>query len=296
MSSFPVRLSTFPTLDIYRDGSFERTDFVTADVPGTLCLALGEKYLKAANANPAIACIVTSADLAPQAREDLGIVIAGDPQKAFFEIHNEMVLERQMRPAVSDGIDPSAKIHPSAAIEDEVSIGSNVVIEAGAVIKRNTVLEDGVLIGAGCLIGIEGHFYKRFEDKLFRVEHGGGVVVGEGSQILAGTSIQKALFPTFTAIGSQTVVSVGAQIAHGVVIGNRCTITGSVQIAGYTRIGDDVWIGPSAAIGNLLTIGDGSRVEIGSVLTKSIPAGSRYSGPFAMPHTRNLRLMAQWAS
>ena len=265
-------------------------------MPNTLGLALTEKYLRAANENAAVTCIVTSEEMAPRMRPDLGVVVAANPQEAFYRIHNEMVRDRGMRPSFSEGIDPSARIHPSAIIEDGVSIGPNVVIEAGAIVKRNTVLEDGVLVSTGCLVGVEGHFYKRFGESFVRIEHGGGVLIRKGSQVLAGAIVQKSLYPNFTEIGTETVISVGARVAHGVRIGDRCIVTGSVQIAGYTRIGNDVWIGPSAVVGNLITIGDGCRIEIGAVVTKSMPAGARYSGPFAMPHTRNLRLMAQWAS
>src|SRR6218665_236828 len=207
MPSSTFRLSGFDGVDVYRDGQFERTDFAAAEVPQTLCLALTEKYLKIANANPAISCVVTSAEFAPLVRRDVGVVVADNPQPLFYRLHNELVLQHGMRPLLAEGIDASTRIHPSAVVEDGVSIGRNVVIEAGAIVKRNTVLEDGVLVAAGALIGVEGHFYKQFGDGLVRIEHGGGVLVRKGSQILAGAIIQKSLYPNFTEIGTDTVIS-----------------------------------------------------------------------------------------
>lgn len=276
-----------------RDAAFSRTDFVTAATPQSLAFAGNRKFLDQALGNSHIAALVTTPDLAEEVPPALGLMVCDQPQFEFFKMHNAMA-DQGMGPDITPGIHASAKIDPSAIVEDGVAIGANAVIEAGAIVRRGTMIAEDVLVGAGALVGVDGHFYKRFDGKLFRVTHAGGVRIERGAQVLSGAIIQKAVHPTFTKIGAETVISPGAHVGHGVEIGDRTIVAGSAQIAGYSIIGNDVWIGPSAVVRNLVNVGDGAKIEIGSVVARAVPAGGHVSSPFAMPHTRTVRRMAEW--
>ena len=81
-------------------------------------------------------------------------------------------------------------------------------------------------------------------------------------------------------IGSSTNFNYGSTFeAHQqVTIGQRCLFASMVQISDRTReriapviIGDDVWVAHGAAIEAGVTIGNGSVVAAGSVVTKDVP-------------------------
>ncbi|MDE9449057.1 hypothetical protein J3R80_01060 [Aliiroseovarius sp. Z3] len=272
-----------------------RTDFASARFPKSLVLAATQRFLREALENSNVSAVVTTPDLAGHLTGSCGAVVADDPTRTFYLLHNHMAASG-MRPDLVPGISSKADIHPKAIIEENVSIADGACVEAGAIVRSGSVLSEGVLVGAGAIIGADGHFYKRFDGKLLRVLHAGGVFLDKGAQVLSGAIVQKALHPAFTSVGEDSIISVAAHLGHGVEVGSRTTITGSVQIAGYSKIGDDVWIGPSAVVRNLISVGNGARIEIGAVVARSVPEGGCVSSPFAMDHKRTLRKFAEWTS
>jgi UDP-3-O-[3-hydroxymyristoyl] glucosamine N-acyltransferase len=271
-----------------RDGSFLQTQFANSSQPGSVCFVAADKYLRQVNGNPAIACVVTTEALAGNVDVAKGLAISPTPEKAFYQLHNRLVSEFQMRPKLEPFVDPSARIHPSAYVDKYVCIGPEVVVEPGAVVLGGTILKRGALVGPNAAIGADGHFYKRYDGHIFRVLHAGGVVLEQNAQVLSGGVVSKALHTDFTVIGLESVVSIKAHVAHGCKIGHRCIIAGNAQVSGYTEMDNDVWIGPSATIGNLLKIGEGASIEVGSVIIENLDAGRRVSGNFAIDHRSNM--------
>lgn len=271
-----------------RDGIFSQTQFANSAQQESVCFVAAKKYLHQVNENPAISCVMTTEELAGGVDSAKGLAISPTPEKAFYQLHNRLVCEFQMRPALEPFIDPSARIHPTAHVDEYVSIGPDVEIESGAVVLDGSILKQGVLVGPNAVIGADGHFYKRYDGHIFRVLHAGGVMLEQGAQVLAGGVISKALHTDFTVVGSESVVSIKAHVAHGCKIGHRCIIAGNAQVSGYTEVGNDVWIGPSATVGNLLKIGKGASIEVGSVAIESLDAGRRVSGNYAIDHRTNM--------
>ncbi len=273
---------------VERVGRFQQTQFANTSQQGSLCFVATEKYLHQANENSAITCVVTTDALAGKVDASKGVVAAFMPEKVFYQLHNRLVSEFHMRPLLKPLIDSSARIHPAAHVGDYVSIGPNVEIAPGAVVLDGTILKQGVVVGPNSVIGADGHFYKRYDGHIFRVLHAGGVVLEENVQVLAGGVVSKALHSDFTIIGEESVVSIKAHIGHGCRVGCRSIIAGNAQVSGYSDVGNDVWIGPSATVGNLLKIGEGASIEIGSVAIESIDTDRRVSGNFAIDHHANM--------
>ncbi len=67
---------------------------------------------------------------------------------------------------------------------------------------------------------------------------------------------------------------------HGVTIGRKDTIAadGTRTVGGAPTIGDQVWIGPHALVVGDITIGEGSVIGGGSVVTKDVPPHSLVVG------------------
>lgn len=71
-----------------------------------------------------------------------------------------------------------------------------------------------------------------------------------------------------------SMIGRNAVIHHNVTIGQRVA-HGDHRVP---RIGDDVWIGPGAIITGDITIGDGSTISAGAVVSRDIPPRSLVAG------------------
>lgn len=113
----------------------------------------------------------------------------------------------------------------------------------------------------------------------------GEMTIGRGA-LLFGGMIRSELV---CHAGARLSIGDGCELNYGVSIeawnavriGDRCKIGSMVRVADGGRgeaapvvIGDDVWLAHGAIVEPGVTIGDGSVVSAGSVVTTSIPAGS----------------------
>jgi len=282
------KLSSF-FADVVRDSEFIQTQFANTVMPFSLCYVAREQYLTQANNNPNISCVIVPKNLADKVDASKGVVIERFPEQVFYQLHNKLFLSGEMVPQMDFSKNSTAFIHSSAIVSKKTFIGSGVSIGAGVIIEDYSYIGDNVTIESGAIIGSSGHYYKQYDNSLFRVEHAGGVWLERGVQVLSGAVVSKSLHTDFTRIGEETVLSINSHVGHGCQVGQKCTLTGNVQVSGFTNIGNNVWIGPSSTIGNLLTIGDNSRIEIGSVVISNLAADSRVSGNFAWNHRQNVR-------
>jgi len=102
---------------------------------------------------------------------------------------------------------------------------------------------------------------------------GSEVVLGEGSQIMAGVVIQAN-----STIGNNTIVNTGATIDHDCVVGNNVHIAPGVNVSGNVFIEDDVHLGTGSSVIQGVTIGKRSIVAAGTVAFKALPPASKLIG------------------
>lgn len=272
-----------------RDGRFSQTQFANTSVANSLCFVAAEKYSHEVNGNEAISCVITNEQFAGKLRGDLGLAVVEDPTYTFYEFHNRLFVHHGMRPKMDFGVHPEVRIDESAVVADQCYVGAGAGIGPGAIVEPFSHIGEGVKIGPGAVVGASGQFFKRFGDRMFMMEHAGGVWLEEGVHVLAGAIISKAVHSDFTVVGKDSVISTKVHVAHGCRVGRRCILGGGVQVSGYTTLGDDVRVMPAAVIGSLLRIGDGARIETGSVVVRDVEAGASVSGNFAYDHRRRLR-------
>lgn len=123
-----------------------------------------------------------------------------------------------------------------------------------------------------------------------RVRSEGQLVIGEHVTFCGGmvpTELVVALGAVLS-IGESTLFNYGASIeVHGsVTIGQRCMFASFVRVCDRARdgrvspvvIGDDVWIAHGAIVEPGVTIGNGSVVAAGAVVTHDIPPQSMAIG------------------
>ena len=81
-------------------------------------------------------------------------------------------------------------------------------------------------------------------------------------------------------VSHQARIGANVTLFHGVTIGRKDDIAadGSRIVGGAPTIEDGVWIGPHALVVGPITIGTGSRIGGGTVVTRDVPAHSLVTG------------------
>lgn len=279
---------------IKHDGTFVTVGSAKAQFSDNiLCYAVSNTYVKLAQNNPSVSCVITTPELA-ESIHGKGVVVSEEPDIDFGKIANTLIEEDMLAPQMEYFVDPSAKIDPTAIVSPKCRIGKNVNIGRFSIIGDYSILEDNVIIGDNVIVGCEGFYFKRNkEGSLVKFLHAGGVHLHKNVEVMTGSMIQRAHDPEFTILGEGTKVSVNVNIGHSSIIGKHNMITGNVQIAGRVKIGDGCWLGTSSTISDSVEIGNHVEVKIGSVVVKNISDGKAVSGPFAISHSKNLKMFVR---
>jgi len=206
--------------------------------------------------------------------------------------------------AVTEGVDPTAKVAGNVKIAKGVYVGANVVIDDGVEIGQNSIIGNGckigensklgkhsrldsnvviyhnccignnVIIQANTTIGSTGFGYSFIDGEHRLIPHNGGVIIEDFVEIGANCCVDRAKFGN-TVIGAGTKIDNLVQIAHNVVIGKCCLIAALAGIAGSCKLGDGVVLGGQAGLADNIEIGDGTMVGAGAGVISSVPAGQK---------------------
>lgn len=172
------------------------------------------------------------------------------------------------------------KIFENVYVGDGTVIGKNCIIYPGVVIYPGMIIGDNVIIHANAVIGSDGFGNAPHPDGTWqKIEHMGNVIIGDGCEIGAGTTIDRAEFES-TVIGKGVKIDNLCQIAHNVEIGDNtvmaaqcgiagsskigrnCVLAGQVGIAGHVRIADNTTL--AAQCGVIGNVRKGGEVLFGS--------------------------------
>ena len=161
-----------------------------------------------------------------------------------------------------------SKIHQTAIVEDGALLGADVEIGPYAHIGSNAKIGDGVKIGQGAiidghttigreaqifpyaLIGMKTQDLKYKEGSVSYVEIGERTVIREFATIHLGTADGEK-----TIIGDDCLFMAYCHAAHGVILGNHCICSNSVQLAGDVHLQDWAIIGGCSASHQFCTVG-----------------------------------------
>lgn len=151
-------------------------------------------------------------------------------------------------------------VHPSAKIHPSTQLCPNVYVDAG------------VEIGANCSVGFQGFGFGRLGDKGYRLDHSGGVFIGENSKISSNVTIVSGTFQS-TIVGKNVLVDDHVHIAHNCMVGECSTLTAATTLSGSVTIGKGSWLGPNSSVINGSKLGEEVFVGIGACVTKSFEGG-----------------------
>ncbi len=103
--------------------------------------------------------------------------------------------------------------------------------------------------------------------------------VGPGSVIGAGSVLCRNSVVTVDAtVGNQVHVNLAATVGHDATLGDFCTLSCQVDICGAATIGEGVFLGSHASVMPKAKVGEWARVGAGSVVLRTIRAGTTVFG------------------
>lgn len=203
-------------------------------------------------------------------------------------------------------IHPTAIIDPTAKLGQQCVVGAYSVIKAGVELGHrvqlgaHVVLGQGVTLGDDCWIddqvvishsligqkvriyrgaklGQPGFGYAFYQGRFTPVPQLGRVIVEDGVEIGANTTIDRGSAPD-TIIGAGSIIDNLVQIGHNVVVGKGCVLVSQVGIAGSTKLGDYVQLGGQAGLTGHLKIGSGAKIGAQSGVMRDVEAGMVVAG------------------
>ena len=300
--------------EIIGDGTIRLTGFGPADSAksGDLTFAETDEFFAAAEHSQASAILLAGA-FAPSKKVLIRVqnarVAMAKALPLFFpqdESQQGIHLSAVIHPTAQ--VAPTAQIGPHCVVGERARIGARSALMCGNHIGRDCLIGDDVrlfpnvivyadsqigsrvAIHAGTVIGSDGYSYVLDAGRHLKVPQVGNVIIGDDVEIGANSAIDRG------ALGS-TIISQGSKldnlvhVAHNVVLGRHCIITGQVGFAGSTRLGDYCMVAAQSGIADHLKIGNQVVIGAKSGVMRDIPDGARVLGIPAMPDKQAKRQM-----
>lgn len=257
---------------------------------GILTYCLNEKYLKIASENPCVTALLTDLDTINLDLKCKVVISSSNPFNDFFSIHNYLTKTEFYEYEFKSRIADNSYISPQTYIaKTNVILQEGVRIYPGAVILENTYIGRNSIVAPNSVIGFEGTQLHKTNDSSMRIQHCGGVHIGENTQVGAGSFIVKSLFRKKTYVGNNVTIGNMVNIGHNCHIDNDVSILAQSIISGSTFIKKGARISPGAKISSSIVIGERANIKIGSVVIRDVIDGEVVSGNFAISHKKNLK-------
>ncbi len=250
----------------------------------------GRAFIKVGNADLAMSQVLQMfAPPTPQFDED---------RHPNAVIHHTAVLGIGCKIGSGCYIGPRVKIgnhvtmYPNVVVLDESTIGDNSVLWSGAVVRERCEIGSDCILHPNSTIGADGFGFRPCPQRgLVKVPQIGTVIIGNGVEIGAGSSVDRGKFSA-TVLGDGCKIDNLVQIGHNSRLGKFCIMVGNSGLAGSVTLGDGVMIGGSASIKDHITIGDGAIVGAGSGVAADVLPGKVVLG---YPAVEARHALKQWA-
>lgn len=213
-------------------------------------------------------------------------IAASHSKEVFFSILHHFWGTEKAKGVIGAGtyispeavIDPTASIGYNCSIAGKVTIGANTVIENNVSIMSEVVIGNDCLIHSGVVIGADGFGFAFGEDGLpIKVEHFGGVKIGDRVEIGANTCIDRGTIDN-TVIYDDVKIDNLVHIAHNVVLLKGAVVVAGAIICGSAKLGEDSYVAPGGIVKNQLQVGKNALVGLGAVVTKPVEEFSVVAG------------------
>ena len=269
--------------EVVGDSSIEITsvDDINEATKGSITFSFLPKYKTKISSSNASAFVTDSKD---DLKGYNGVVVE-HPYLAMIEILTLFSKNKDVQHSIHPNtvISESAKIDSNVTIGPFSVIGNDVVIKSGTIIGANVVICDDVQIGGDCLIhsgaiiGSDGFGFTTIDNKHHKIPHIKSVVIGNQVEIGANCTIDRGSVRN-TVINDSCKMDDQVHLAHNVIIGEGCLISGGTFLGGSATIGAHSMLGGKVDIGPHVVVGEESIFAARSCVLKSMPGGKMYAG------------------
>ena len=269
-----TEINGFSSLAVYREGCIT-------------WIKKEEKYNEAGRPSDISAAIVqkgTAVDFA-------NAIYIEESRRAFFEILRHFWGDEPEPGLIGKGtvisdeavVDPTATIGCNCTVTGPVRIGKRTVIENNVVIQGNITIGDNCNIHSGTVIGCDGFGFTYDDDgTMHKVEHFGGVVIGDDVEIGSQTIIERGTIDN-TVIGEGTKIGNLVHVGHNVQVGERVSIVCGNLVCGSSTVEDRVYIAPGGMVKNQITVGENAFIGLGALAIKDVESDTVVVGIPAKP-------------
>lgn len=281
-----MKLSDFAAYGrVERDTEFSRLGYVDSDAEGLLAYADSYTYLQRGLENPRLVAIVTTPDLAAQAGNLPGLMVAEAPRDAFYAIHGRFIEEGRYKLPFEPGVGKGCKIHPSAIVAPGCRIGDHVTIAEHVVIRDAVWIGSHVTIEPGVKLGMEGILYSRTPAGPRLISHGGYVRIHDHAILMTNSTVVRSVHDTdLTEVGEAALIGLGSIVGHEAKIGARAVVSNQCVVARKSTVGEDAFLGTQTMVRENTAIGRGAKVMAGAIVIDDVAPGATVSGNFATDH------------
>lgn len=243
-------------------------------------------------------CIVVAKQPIPIKTSEITFLITENPKAVFFAILHHFWGEKKSCGIAKTAIVESTRVAPDVSIGHHCYVGPDVVIESGTLIEHNVSIIGPVMIGEKCIIhsgtviGTDGFGYYENKECLHeKVEHFGGVIIGDNVEIGANACIDRGTIDN-TVIEKNSKIDNLVHIAHNVQVGPNSLIIAGAVICGSAQLGENSYIAPGGIVRNQILVGDNGFVGLGAVVTENVNKNMIVVGVPAKPYKqRNYHLV-----
>ena len=277
-----------------------------------ISVILSKNYEKYIDKTKASALVVSSYVKIPQ-KSNKTFIIVENPSKSFVELLEfydnkifDYTISKKAIISKKSFIGKNCSIEENVIIKDNVKIGDNVIIKSGSIIDNNSTIGSKTFINAnvtinhgteigercfiesGTVIGSDGFGTVKYDGKHVKIPHIGKVIIKDDVLFGSNCTVDRGTINN-TIINKNTKIDNMVHIGHNVSIGESCLICAQTGIGGSCNIGDNVVIGGKVGFIDHINVGNNSMIVAHSMVYKSIPSNSYFSGDPARNHKDRIK-------
>ncbi|MEL6216568.1 MAG: hypothetical protein AAFQ99_12935, partial [Pseudomonadota bacterium] len=213
-------------IEVLRDCYFAFVGKVPTRLDQRLVPASTKQHIFDAVAASGVAGVVTTAELAGDVPQSMGVAISQAPLRSALAIqeHIAQLPDFQWK-SFESRVHPSAVIYEGAYVAPhDVEIGEGTIVFPNAVILPRTIIGKHCSIGPGTIVGADAFDVDTTQQPNRIIAQSGGVALADYVDVQAKCTLVRATFGGFTRLGEGTKFDCQVHFAHDCTTGRNVRI------------------------------------------------------------------------